>query len=384
MMHDRYFDLTDPAPSFSVVVPFFNEQEGVVECCRELKVVIESMAPDGEIILIDDGSTDGTAEALDATAAGWPQCRVYHLLKNGGQSAALLFGFTKVRAPVIATMDGDGQNDPRDIPRLLVRLEDADMVVGIRTVRHDSWARRRISRIANFVRSSWLMDGVSDAGCALKVFRREVADTFIPIRTLYSFMPALAVAAGFSVCEEPVNHRVRRHGKSRYSLRNFLFLPIIDFIGLAWFRWRRCDPKRTREPSSAGELARRMSAARLRRCFLTVGLVLAVGELALLIGRGTIDPTNPESRRINLSRAEKIARRHLPRGRLAAEELRWENSRLFWEIDVALPASADLHEIDIDAHTGEVISTRRESAAEEALEVAAEDRARRDQSPAPP
>jgi glycosyltransferase involved in cell wall biosynthesis len=383
MMRDRDFDLTGPAPSFSVVVPFFNEYEGVGECCRELKILTEKMAPSAEIILIDDGSTDGTAQAMDEVAAAWPQCRVYHLPKNGGQSAALLFGFKKVRAPVIVTMDGDGQNDPRDIPRLLVRLEEADMVVGIRTVRHDSWARRRISRIANLFRSYWLRDGVSDAGCALKVFRREVADSFIPIRTIYSFMPALAVAAGFRVVEEPVNHRARRHGKSRYSVRSFLLFPIIDFIGLAWFRWRRCDPKRTREPNLAEELARRMSAALLRRFFVAVGLVLAVGGLALLIGRATIDPTNPESRRISLSRAEKIARRHLSHGRLAAEELRWENSRLFWEIDVELPASAELHEIDIDAHSGEVISTRRESAAEEALEVAAEDHASRDQSPAP-
>ncbi|MEO8439035.1 MAG: glycosyltransferase [Spartobacteria bacterium] len=384
MMRGENFDVPGQVPSFSVVVPFFNEQESLAEFCRELKVVLENMTPGAEVILIDDGSTDGSAQTMDAIAMTWPQCRIYCLAENEGQSAALLFGFGKARAPIIITMDGDGQNDPRDIPRLLARLGAADMVVGTRTARRDSWARRKISRIANLIRGYWLRDGVSDAGCALKVFRREVVRTFIPIRTLYSFMPALAVAAGFRVVEEPVNHRPRRHGQSRYSVKSFLLLPIIDFVGLAWFRWRRCDSKRRKESNLAEELSRRISAAALRGRFVAVGLGLAVAGLVALVGRGGADPTDPESRRVSLSRAEKIARRQAPEGRLAAEQLRGENSRLIWEIDLELPNSDDLLEIDIDAHDGQVISAHRESAAEETSEVVAEDQPRRRQLMSPP
>ena len=135
--------------SFAVVVPFFNEAEGIDTVCSELKEVLGAQLPGGEVLLVDDGSTDATGAKLDALAAAWPECRVFHLAENQGQSAALLFAFGRVTAPVIVTMDGDGQNDPRDIPNLLERLDEADMVVGARVDRKDSWARRKISRIAN-------------------------------------------------------------------------------------------------------------------------------------------------------------------------------------------------------------------------------------------
>ncbi len=227
-------------PSIAVVVPFFNEAENVDAFCSELRDVLTKELSDVEVALIDDGSSDGTGAKLEAIARAWPEARVFHLRENKGQSAALLFGFSRTTAPIIVTMDGDGQNDPHDIPRLIARLVEADMVVGVRVDRQDTWMRRRISRIANQVRSDLLGDGVSDSGCALKVFSREVVDAFIPIRTLYSFMPALAVAGGFRVVEEPVRHRARAHGYSRYTTASFLILPIIDFVGLRWFRWRRC------------------------------------------------------------------------------------------------------------------------------------------------
>jgi len=228
-------------PLFAVVVPFFNEERNVKPVCRELREVLQKKLSGGELILVDDGSNDATGVLLDELALHWPECRVYHFERNQGQSAALLFAFRKTIASVIVTMDGDGQNDPNDIPKLLARLDEADMVVGARVARKDSWKRRYISRIANRARAAWLGDHVSDSGCALKVFRREVTSAFIPIRTLYSFMPALAVAAGFRVTEEPVNHRGREHGRSRYTVRSFLLLPIIDFIGVAWFSSRRCN-----------------------------------------------------------------------------------------------------------------------------------------------
>ncbi len=166
--------------SFAVVVPFFNEEMNVELVCCELRSLLDNEMAGGEVILIDDGSSDRTGAKLEEIARPWPACRVYHLRENQGQSAALLFGFGKTTAPIFVTMDGDGQNDPRDIPILLARLRDADMVVGSRMERQDSWMRRKISRVANRVRSRWLGDGVSDAGCALKVFRREVVSALFP------------------------------------------------------------------------------------------------------------------------------------------------------------------------------------------------------------
>ncbi|HEY5036414.1 MAG TPA: glycosyltransferase family 2 protein, partial [Chthoniobacterales bacterium] len=302
-------------PAIAVVIPFFNEEPNVVEVCRELRQVLPTEFSDIEVALIDDGSTDGTAAILDRVASDWPEARVYHLPENQGQSAALLFGFRRTSAPIVVTMDGDGQNDPADIGRLLARLDEADMVVGARVNRRDSWMRRKISRIANVVRSALLGDGVSDAGCALKVFRRQVVGSFIPIRTLYSFMPALAVADGFRVVEEPVRHRPRHHGASRYSVASFLFLPIVDFIGLRWFRSRRvrdralAQPRETLPLETLGlELYRRELRRWARRGLAALGL----GILLVLVLLSRKSGVNPEVRKISLRQAEKIALQLVP------------------------------------------------------------------------
>ncbi len=277
-------------PAIAVVVPFFNEAGNLETFCAELREVITQELSAVEVALINDGSSDETGAKLDAIARNWPEARAFHFRENRGQSAALLFGFSKTTAPIIVTLDGDGQNDPHDIPRLLARLAEADMVVGVRVDRQDSWMRRRISRIANQVRSDLLGDGLSDAGCALKAFGREVADAFIPIRTLYSFMPALAVAAGFRVVEEPVRHRARAHGVSRYTTASFLFLPIVDFIGLRWFRARRCrgaGSSRFRNSPTIGTLGidlHRRAVRRLTRR-LSYALVAALFIALLFFAR---------------------------------------------------------------------------------------------------
>ncbi len=136
---------------------------------------------------------------------------------------------------ILVTLDGDGQNDPADIPRLLTALEDRDMVAGVRARRHDVWLRLAMSRLANSVRSKLLGDGLRDTGCALKAFRSEVVDAFLPIRTLYSFMGAMAVAAEFRLCQIEVAHRPRRHGQSKYGLSVFWWKPLMDMIGILWF-----------------------------------------------------------------------------------------------------------------------------------------------------
>jgi dolichol-phosphate mannosyltransferase len=230
---------TGSLPAYSVVIPFYNEEENVGPLLSELEAALSALGASYEVLLIDDGSADATHERLSRIASAWPQCRVFRFRRNQGQAAALYFGMRLARAPVIITLDGDGQNLPADIPRLLARLDEADLVAGVRTDRRDSAARRAASRIANAVRARLLHDGVADTGCGLKVVRREVVAEFIPIATLYSFMPALAVAAGFRVVEQPVGHRRRLGGDSKYGLRRFLWRPALDMLGVWWFTRRR-------------------------------------------------------------------------------------------------------------------------------------------------
>jgi glycosyltransferase involved in cell wall biosynthesis len=226
-------------PAVTVVIPFFNEAESCRALLTELRGVTNTLPGGCEVIAVDDGSRDETPAILQAVAAEWPDLRVLRLAANSGQAPALFTGMRAARAPVVVTMDGDGQNVPSDIPLLVSRLTEADMVAGVRAQRQDSWLRRRMSRIANGVRSRLLGDGMTDSGCALKAFRREVVDAFLPMRTLYSFMPALAVAAGFKVVEQPVQHRERRAGVSKYGLLVMLWRPALDMLGIWWWRHRR-------------------------------------------------------------------------------------------------------------------------------------------------
>lgn len=230
---------SNPAPELSIIVPFFNEEENVRTLLAELRVALEGWGGSHEAVLVNDASTDGTLEALNAAASEWKACVLVRLPRNSGQAAALLAGMAKARGRLIATLDGDGQNNPADIPAMVARLGDADMVAGVRMRRQDSALRLGMSRLANAVRSRFLQDGVRDSGCALKVFRREVVGAFLPIRTLYSFMPALAVAAGYTVVEHPVSHRARKAGQSKYGLGMMLWRPLVDMLGVRWFQSRR-------------------------------------------------------------------------------------------------------------------------------------------------
>jgi glycosyltransferase involved in cell wall biosynthesis len=235
------------------VIPFHDEEASARFVIEELRAELDRLGRTFEIVAVDDGSTDRTREILDASAREDARVRVLHASHNQGQAAALFWGLREARAPIVVTMDGDGQNDPAGIPLLLVALDGADMVVGIRANRQDSWSRRAMSRLANAVRGRLLGDRLRDSGCALKVMRREVAESFLPIRTLYSFMPAFAVAAGFRLAEREVPHRARRGGASSYGLRQFLWRPLLDLWGVWWFRRRRFVlPAEARPAPSAG------------------------------------------------------------------------------------------------------------------------------------
>lgn len=227
------------SPLYSVVIPFFNESESLEGLLAEVRTTMEGIGQPYEVLAVDDGSADQTLAKLNALAKNWPALQVVAAPRNEGQAAALWRGFTAARGAWLITMDGDGQNAPADIPALIALTANCDMAVGIRATRRDTWLRRAMSRIANSVRGRLLGDRMHDSGCALKVFRREVAGAFWPIRSLYSFMPAFAVAAGYRVAEIPVQHRERRAGVSNYGLRAFAWKPLMDLLTLWWLLRRR-------------------------------------------------------------------------------------------------------------------------------------------------
>jgi glycosyltransferase involved in cell wall biosynthesis len=233
-------EATGRTPFYSVVVPFYNEEAAIPDLLTEVSKVMDGMGRSYECLCVDDGSGDGTPDRIRSLAdRPASPVRMIQFSENRGQGAALYRGLQEAAGEVVITLDGDGQNHPGDIPMLLDLLESSDLVCGIRAKRRDSWLRRSMSRVANTVRRWLLRDGVSDAGCALKVMRREVVYSLLPLKTLYSFIPAMAAAAGFRIVETPVRHRTRHGGKTSYGLLVFLWRPLVDLMGLAWYR-RRC------------------------------------------------------------------------------------------------------------------------------------------------
>jgi dolichol-phosphate mannosyltransferase len=230
-------------PELSVVVPFFNEADSIGPLFVELRAAVESLGIAPEVIAVNDGSSDATAGILEVAAREWAAVRVIHFPKNRGQAAALFDGFHAARGEWIAMLDGDGQNPPAELARLWALRDSADMISGARANRQDSRLRKTMSRVANAVRRALLRDGVSDTGCSLKIFRRDVRLCFLPIRTMYSFIPAFAVAGGYTVREVPVAHRARNAGLSKYGLRVMAVHPMLDLLALCWVLRRTVNQK---------------------------------------------------------------------------------------------------------------------------------------------
>jgi glycosyltransferase involved in cell wall biosynthesis len=223
-------------PFVSVVVPLYNEADNVAELHRELRAALSSLGRPYEILLVDDGSRDGTAERLREAEASDPQVRVLTLRRNFGQTAAFCAGFDHARGEVVVTSDGDLQNDPADIPRLLAKLEEGyDIVCGWRSERKDPLSRRLPSQFANRLISWSTGVQLHDYGCSLKAMRAFVVKGLKLYGEMHRFIPAVASWMGVSVCEMRVNHRPRTRGTSKYglgrTLRVVLDLFTVKFLG---------------------------------------------------------------------------------------------------------------------------------------------------------
>lgn len=221
-------------PHASLVIPLFNEAGNILPLLTASVEVLTKHGCSFEIILVNDCSTDTTAEEIAQAVIDWPQCRVVTMPRQSGQALALLAGLQAAQGNLLLTMDGDGQNDPRDFPALLALVESGtlDVACGRRIDRQDSWLRRNMSRFANAVRRRWLNDGVHDAGCQLRVMRQEVRNALFPLELLQSFLPAIAAAAGWRVGETPVRHHPRQHGESKYGFRKLWWKPAVTMFQL--------------------------------------------------------------------------------------------------------------------------------------------------------
>jgi glycosyltransferase involved in cell wall biosynthesis len=220
----------------SIVVPVYNEERSVALLFDELQATLDGLGTAWEVIFVDDGSTDGTFSALTRLHAANSTVRVVRLRRNFGKAAALSAGFEQARGEVVVTIDGDGQDDPAEIARLLAKLDEGfDLVSGWKARRRDPLRRRVLSRVFNTV-TSWV-SGVRlhDMNCGLKAYRAEVLNGLNLYGELHRFVPVLAHAEGYRVAELPVNHRPRRHGRSHYGveryLRGFLDLLTVSFMG---------------------------------------------------------------------------------------------------------------------------------------------------------
>jgi dolichol-phosphate mannosyltransferase len=225
-------------PAISIVVPFYNEGPNVLPVAQAVLQALEGRGV-MELILVDDGSTDDTWERIREARSRHACIRGVRHSRNAGQSAALWSGFKASRGSVIGTLDGDLQNDPADLPRMLTELQTCDMVCGMRTRRQDTFVRRLSSRVALWARKAALGMDFRDTGCNLRVFNRSVLPLLVPFNGIHRFMPILVAGGGARVKEVPVVHHPRRAGLSKYGIANRLGRGIYDLVAVRWLLKRQ-------------------------------------------------------------------------------------------------------------------------------------------------
>jgi glycosyltransferase involved in cell wall biosynthesis len=232
--------LTDPSPglALTIVAPVFNESACLEGFLAELSSQLDRLGRYYEIILVDDGSTDGTREFLGRLRPRFPALRPFALDGHHGQSAAVWTGISLAQGPVIILLDADLQNDPADLAVLWDALPGHDAALGWRTKRQDVWSKRQISRWANRIRNRVLGQSIRDTGCSVRIFPREMALRLPMFRGCHRFFGPLLLREGCSVVQVPVNHRPRPHGTSHYNIWNRSVRVVVDLFGVAWLMRR--------------------------------------------------------------------------------------------------------------------------------------------------
>jgi dolichol-phosphate mannosyltransferase len=228
-----------PALNLSIVVPVFDEADNLPVLWRELEMVLASLRRSAEVIFVDDGSTDGSAEVIKGLIKADPRVRLLRFKANAGLTAAFYAGFKAARGEIVVTMDGDLQNDPREIGPMLKQLEGVDAVVGWRQTRADRWSKRLSSRVANAIRNRVTGDVVNDSACSLRVIRRECLAGLPPFKGMHRFMPTLLRMNGHRVAEMIVGHRPRRFGRSKFGIRNRALVAFEDLLAVRWMLMHR-------------------------------------------------------------------------------------------------------------------------------------------------
>jgi glycosyltransferase involved in cell wall biosynthesis len=229
-----------PRHDLSVVIPVYNEEENLPPLWEELRAVLDGLALEYEIVFVDDGSRDRSAELIRGFRESDPRVRLVRLKANAGETAATDAGFKAARGRWVVTMDADLQNDPYDVPTLLAHLDRWDVVTGWRVERGagDSWVRRLSSRVANWVRNGLTDESVRDSGCTFRAFRRECLRGLDLYRGFHRFIPTLLRMRGYRVIEVPVGHRRRRFGQSKYGILNRAFVALADLLVVRWMQQR--------------------------------------------------------------------------------------------------------------------------------------------------
>jgi len=222
----------------SLVVPAYNEQEVIPTLLQRVEAALRGVGKSFEMIVVDDGSTDGTPKLLSEAMTRLPWLRVIRMARNGGQSAAFDAGFKAARGQVIATIDADLQNDPEEIPRLLPMLDGYDMITGWRQKRNDSGFRRFQSRAANRIRNWISQETIQDSASSLKVYKRHCLDGIQLYTGMHRFMPTLVKMRGFTVLETPVKHSQRFAGTAKYGFGNRAWRAFVDLLAVRWMKKR--------------------------------------------------------------------------------------------------------------------------------------------------
>jgi dolichol-phosphate mannosyltransferase len=237
------------AADLSIIVPVFNEAGNILPLARETLAAMRNERHAWELVFVDDASTDTTWQQIREARQLDPRVRGLRHVRNAGQSAALWTGIRATASPILATLDGDLQNDPADLPRMLAELERVDFVSGMRLNRQDSFARRVSSKIARWARRAALKVDFRDTGCAIRVFKRSALDGVFPFNGLHRFLPVIVHGGGARTSEIPVRHRHRVAGVSKYGVWNRLGRGLYDLFAISWYQKRRVRPVEFTEES---------------------------------------------------------------------------------------------------------------------------------------